>query len=209
MPDAVAGVRRAVRELVDGTLRVTIDIEPRDRKDFWTLLPDIDSPVALAALHVNGERRQVHTKGQYSNMAQTLWLSPFFKSLSVCKQIGSDEEFLAHVRTQPCANCEASPPSEAAHVRRVKDGAGVGIKPQYMAIPLCHECHTDQHAYGENVLGGRQRVESLVDTYRHRWGWDALKMRLGYTHWYDVPPDVLHAWAREHDVSDLMPPDYI
>ena len=47
---AVAGVRRTARELVDGTIRVQIDIEPRHRKDFYELLGEIDTHVALAPL---------------------------------------------------------------------------------------------------------------------------------------------------------------
>lgn len=47
---AVAGVRRTMRELVDGTLRVQIDIEPKDADTFRRLLPHVDMPVALAPL---------------------------------------------------------------------------------------------------------------------------------------------------------------
>ena len=55
MTSAVSGVRRAIKELVDGTIRVQIDIEPRHRKAFFDLFPDIDAPVAIAPL-MYGER---------------------------------------------------------------------------------------------------------------------------------------------------------
>ena len=37
MADAISAVRRAYRELVDGTLRVQFDIEPMYKKDFLSL----------------------------------------------------------------------------------------------------------------------------------------------------------------------------
>ena len=45
---AVKGTRRTYKELVDGTLRVTVDIDPPFRRDFLRLFPDIDTAVALA-----------------------------------------------------------------------------------------------------------------------------------------------------------------
>jgi hypothetical protein len=47
---AVSGIRRAIRELVDGTIRVQIDIDPRFSADFHRLFGTIDMPVALAPI---------------------------------------------------------------------------------------------------------------------------------------------------------------
>lgn len=47
---AVSGTRRQIKELVDGTLRVQIDIEPIHKGAFLKLFPEIDVPVALAPL---------------------------------------------------------------------------------------------------------------------------------------------------------------
>lgn len=46
----VSGTRRGIKELVDGTIRVSVDIDPRFRRAFFELFPDIDAPVALAPL---------------------------------------------------------------------------------------------------------------------------------------------------------------
>jgi len=51
---AISGTRRGIKELVDGTLRVTIDIEPGQKKLFHQLFPEIDTPVAIAALKIPG-----------------------------------------------------------------------------------------------------------------------------------------------------------
>lgn len=48
--NAVSGTRRAFKELADGTIRVSIDLDPSQRRAFLDLFPDIDMPVALAPL---------------------------------------------------------------------------------------------------------------------------------------------------------------
>ena len=53
--NAVSGTRRAIKELVDGTIRVQVDIDPRFRKVFFELFPDIDAPIALAPLSMGFE----------------------------------------------------------------------------------------------------------------------------------------------------------
>lgn len=52
---AIAGTRRALKELADGTIRVQIDIDPRFRTEFFQLFSQIDMPVALAPLHAKFE----------------------------------------------------------------------------------------------------------------------------------------------------------
>jgi hypothetical protein len=57
--NAVSGTRRAIKELVDGTIRLSVDISPVDRKAFFDLFPDIDMPIALAPLVDDFDRRTV------------------------------------------------------------------------------------------------------------------------------------------------------
>jgi hypothetical protein len=47
---AIEGVRRQFKQLADGTLAVTIHIEPRHIEAFMRLFSEIDMPVALAPL---------------------------------------------------------------------------------------------------------------------------------------------------------------
>lgn len=49
---AVSGTRRTMKELVDGTIRVQIDIDPIYRQQFLKLFPSIDMAVAIAPLMV-------------------------------------------------------------------------------------------------------------------------------------------------------------
>lgn len=50
---AIEGVRRQFKQLADGTLAVTIHIEPRHIEQFMRLFGEIDMPVALAPLRIN------------------------------------------------------------------------------------------------------------------------------------------------------------
>lgn len=60
---AVSGTRRAFKELVDGTIRVQIDVDPESRRDFLRLFPDIDTRVAIAPLKVEAEKDPNALKG--------------------------------------------------------------------------------------------------------------------------------------------------
>jgi hypothetical protein len=55
--NAISGTRRAIKELVDGTIRVQVDIDPQYRKSFFDLFPTIDAPIALAPLVADFERK--------------------------------------------------------------------------------------------------------------------------------------------------------
>ena len=145
--------------------------------------------------------------------AKALRLSSFFRTPAVWEQVGTDEEFLDWVRSQPCSVCDdydylddGRKVTEAAHVRRVANGAGTGIKPRSSAIPLCHKHHVLQHAKGEAELNLDFTIKRMEAV--RKWGWMTLKKQLGYESWKDVPPHVLKAWATEHNVSQYLPIKY-
>ncbi|MHB8727610.1 MAG: hypothetical protein ACYC9K_01075 [Sulfuricaulis sp.] len=92
----------------------------------------------------------------YGKQASELYKNGFFLNPKVLEKVGTDEEFLGWLKLQPCAaahfgDCEGD--VVAAHVRRIANGAGTGLKPnQYSAIPLCHKHHMLQHVAGQNAL---------------------------------------------------------
>jgi|SRR6185437_897860 len=61
---AIAGTRRKIQELVDGTLRVMIDIDPKFKKAFLENFPEIDMPCALVALNPEFEKWDQETRLQ-------------------------------------------------------------------------------------------------------------------------------------------------
>ena len=63
--------------------------------------------------------------------------APYFRQ---CLKTGKIEnpQYLAYIRTLPCAVPGCLRKAVAAHVRNLKWGAGVGQKPwDYCAVPLC------------------------------------------------------------------------
>jgi len=247
---AIAGTRKAVKELVDGTLRIQIDIEPRHKAQFHKLFPDIDMDVAIAPLDLKQLPEQdeswpgdiTHTSGKavdtvrarmygdsepvaigqiisdprlhdYGQQARELRQSDFFRRPEVWRAVGTDDEFLAWIRKQPCAwdgkQCLADGnPVIAAHNRRVANGSGTGIKPPYSAIPLCYKRHQAQTDHGYSAVGGRDWWDKKRIEYLQQWCWETLKAKLGYDSWKQVPPWKLKEWALEHDLERFIPNNY-
>jgi hypothetical protein len=54
----ISGTRRPFKELVDGTLIMQIEIDPRFRDEAMKLFSKIDMPVAIAPLVADFERRE-------------------------------------------------------------------------------------------------------------------------------------------------------
>lgn len=61
-----------------------------------------------------------------------------------------DQAYLEWLRGQPCIVCWRTP-SEAAHVR-LNGRGGMGMKPLFSAVPLCHQHHHQQHTKGHLSL---------------------------------------------------------
>jgi len=217
-PTAVSGVRRGLRELADGTIRVSLDIEPKDRAAFFRLFPEIDMPIAIAPLYID----HAPTQGDYGDAAKDLHQSSFFRTLDVLRAIGTDLDYRDWVRQKECCICNAEPPSEYSHVRisqAGKDSGGVAYKPEYRGVPMCHGCHSTQHHRGYGALavkiGGRLNTDDvknhlsrMATEYAQEWARSRLKAALGYDSWKHVPPRVLLAWAEERELTRHLPEVY-
>jgi putative HNHc nuclease len=93
-----------------------------------------------------------------------------------------DPVYLAMVRTLPCLGC-GDEPSEAAHVR-MQSGAhnkhgGMGKKPHdKFALPLCRDCHREQHRIGERAFWTIANLHPLLIAERlYEARGDLAKMR--------------------------------
>lgn len=70
---------------------------------------------------------------------------------------------LAWIRTQPCSVPGCREPSEAAHVRMVDTGGGMGLKPDdKWTIPLCGPFghHAEQHQIGHRAFDAKYFIDS-------------------------------------------------
>ncbi|MAT95360.1 MAG: hypothetical protein CME59_22540 [Halioglobus sp.] len=214
----------------DGTIRLKIDIEPAYAEMVTLGLrcrPDVPVIVAFLSDDEAREAAQERTIAQaepdpaadYGQQARGLKLSAFFKRKDVWMSVGTDEEFLAWLRDQPCALAKEPHASlqaagqcagdvVAAHYRSVAAGAGIGIKPPYSAIPLCDRHHQLQHQQGYSALRPKEWWPRQVVRYVSDWAWEKLKTDLGYESWREVPPSVLQAWARTAGVERCLPYEY-
>jgi len=222
-PLAIAGTRKALKEMADGTLRVQIDIEPRDKAAFHRMFPEIDMPVAVAPLQLGNQSALSAQSDDYGQQARSLRQSGFFRRPDVWKAVGKPGKYLDWVQIQVCVICGKQdwPPDviggrcQAAHVRRAGE-SGTGYKADYAVIPLCGKHHQMQHEKGELAAlrdvtpYGEQciDVDSAKEWFNKRriahveqWCWEKLKSDLGYDSWALVPPSALLAWTEKHDLD--------
>lgn len=212
---AVIASATIARVLKDGTIRLQCDVSPeyRDVVAAW-LEPDL--PVAIARITKDAAAREqqaaVIGAGGYGEQARELRLSGFFRAPDVWRAIGTDAEYQAWCRAQPCAACGKEGgegnPIVYAHVRRVADGAGVGIKPAYSGVPLHDSEHRDQHQHGESRIAPPEKWDRWRIEHVQEWAWHALKAKFGAESWRDVPPRRLFEWAEHAGLERYLPAAY-
>ena len=208
--DALHAVTRQAKTMVDGTLRISFDFEEAESKDAFALFGGVGTDVAIARMNIDTAQKLVSEK-LYGEEAKHLRQSTFFRSPKAWEAIGTDADFLAWIRTKKCVAkstdaCHGD--VVAAHVRRVANGSGTGIKPPYSAVPLCDHHHSMQHQYGESSVGGREYFDRQRIRHLEQLGWDELKGQLGFGSWSEVPPNVLREWSETHGVVKLLPDLY-
>lgn len=118
---AIAGTRRTMKELVDGTIRVQIDIDPPYRDQFLQMFGKIDMPVALAPLASDFERRpqereQVPEKGGQLCKLAAIWCQDpqfweWITSAPAWWEVKTEQQAAEFVR----ATCEVESRSELDH----------------------------------------------------------------------------------------------
>jgi hypothetical protein len=207
---AVAGQLMGYSTLADGTLRIKIDLPETETKHFHDLFM-VHGQVAVAPMNPVALAAQKSPE-EYGENAKALWLSGFFGVPEVWKAAGSDDEFLAFVRTQKCIarngahRCDG--PIQAAHVWRLRDGFGKGVKGPYAAVPLCALHHQAQHNSGEDAIGGRSYMEQQRYETVREWVWSVMKDDIGVASMRDAPPIKVLAWAQTKGIEQHLPAVY-
>lgn len=203
---AIAGQLMSYRTLADGGLRITVDLPLTESEHFHQLFKEVHCQVAVAPMKpMDLAAQQPEDYGQYAKM---LRLSVFFGIPEVWKATGTDEQFLAFVRTQKCCARSGIPcdgPVQAAHVWRQRDGFGKGIKGPYAACPLCARHHGLQHNQGEDAIGGRAYMEQMAQESRRRWIWAEIKDDLGVASMRDADPAKVFAWCQKKNIEQHLP----
>lgn len=219
---AILGASSKCSTLVDGTLRVQIDVAPAHAQTAFALFGSPGSPVALARLKndaaLTHDRKEAAkevkpTKGPHGDTARMLVASGFFRCPEVWEAVGTDDEYLAWVKLQPSAldgnyseyHDSGDKYCVPAHVRRVEYGSGTGIKPPYSAIPLTHNQHTLAHKDGDSAVGSETWWKMMRIKYVEQWAREALKATLGESSWTDISSEVIVEWASHHGLARYLP----
>lgn len=223
MSDEAQSVIRATRgailkEYEDGSLAVRILIAPTDKQTFMQLLPDVNLPIFIARETQESAQSSLQEQAvTYGDYARALMLhSDWMGNPKVWQAIGTDAEYLQWCREQKCVHCSKAPYwsgdtyvlNEAAHVRRVANGSGTGIKPPYSAITLCSGCHREQHQHGESAIGGKDIVDKQRLDSVKRWAWERMRFLFDAESMRDVSPRELLAWAQKLGIDRHLPDCY-
>lgn len=216
----IQATSKRVRTMADGTLRLTVDIEPIHAQDAFKLFGSPDVPMVLARLtqaaaKAELQRQSAASEKPYGHYAQALYRNGFFFNPKVLQAIGTDEEFREWIQRQPSAYSgkfseyvAGEGRCVAAHVRRAGE-SGTAIKAEYACIPLTDEEHRLQHQKGESALGGPEWFDKKRARYVQEWaahtlaqGWFAVES-MGY-----VEPALMREWALENDLMQFLPGVY-
>ncbi len=216
-PAAFLGSTSSSKTMADGSLRITIDLQPTDAIGAFTAFGSPGSPVAVARIQNQAAveaGRPKAVKGPFGEYARALVLSGFFKAPPVWENLGGgdDEDYLEWLKTQKSAKSEKYGWYDngqgfcvPAHYRRVNRGSGTGIKPQFSAIPLTNEEHQLQHQKGHDAIGTDGWWEAQCLKYAERWAYETLKKRLNYDSYTEIAPHRIVAWCRQRELENLLP----
>lgn len=190
--------------------------EPADAITALSLSKYLDATVRvqvrLMKLPDGSAPAKAEPKGAFGAPAAVLWKSGFLGHEAVWRACGTDADFLIWLRRQKCC----VPPEfgvcagdvAAMHVRRVANGAGAGIKPEYSAVPGCDRHHGLQHAQGESACGGAALLDRQRMTHLRRWAWECLRELASVESMSAAAPQMIRAWADAAGVSQLLPEGY-
>jgi hypothetical protein len=154
MVTAVPGVRRTAKQLVDGTWRLTVDIEPRHGKDFLHLLGEVDMPVALAPLVPDYQREGSSPETSEGGVAGATnpggnWknLGPLAQSaVMICK----DADFQRY----------------AAEMQGIEDDPEAVDLEALAARHVKEQCHVSSRKDLDTADGAKSRYGALMSHFR-------------------------------------------
>ncbi len=216
-PAAIMGYSSKASTLADGTLRLQIDIPPKDAQLAFRMFGTPHSPVGMARLTdeiaVETDRPKLNEKGEFGKYARALVLSGFFKEPKIWECLGSDEDYCKWLRNQKsaCSGEQDHDPDTGelfcvpAHYRRVERGSGTAIKPKFSAIPLTNMEHQTQHNHGHNEIGPDEWWEGQCLKYASQWAYETLKKRLNYDSYTDIAPHRIVSWCEQRALEDYLP----
>lgn len=210
-------------------------------RELWDMFMDTESKgmiIAAKGMVMGNETdftpQVAKPKGEYSDEARMLVVGGFFMTPDVYKKIGTDEDYQAWCRLQKCIVCGDPGTKDMAtgevrnvyaHVRRAGE-AGTAAKPEYRGVPMCDNCHHQQHQHGElfcyNKFLARRNKPEAKETWQGPdwfnrvaaaklgdWARTTFVEQMGYESLTEVPPNMVIDWAEQEGVLYCVPQKYM
>lgn len=179
------------------------------------------------------EQKPKPDKGEYGELAASLYKTGFFMNPFVLKVLGTDKEYQEFVRYQPCIitkGFDRDPEKgedrcDYCHVRRSGD-AGTSLKPEYSGVPMVHAMHVLQHEHGENAAyekyldlkgkaHGEVQVQEAKDWFEKKsanmlylWARERLLEHFNIDSLTKVHPELIVKWATFNNIDKYLPKAY-
>lgn len=224
---AIMCVHRGFKMLIDGTVRLTVDIDPQFNHQFLTEFGEIDVPLALAPMKYGSKATQamsdalnggsVHQRSTRSKeagrFAQALFQNYFFIAPKVCETLGTDDEYHEWIKGHKKSatgkvGVDDVDPIVPAHVRRVKDGAGTSYKPPFTQIPLTKSEHDLQHQKGESAVADREQFDKWRVKYLTEWGKHKIYEIFQIESMTELDVGLFLEWAHLNGLTQFIPKDW-
>ena len=220
-PTALWGIRRTARELVDGTIRVQIDIDPKNRKTFNELLGEIDMPVALAPLAPEAVQTQEFAANERKSemprertLAQQLHIDGYFRNPKLWRALHDYGVYTVHdhkqwVSSQDCIVRGAISPCRGDVVLHhctsaAIQAAGAQLQPDapnkvphWYGVPLCHEHHRNWLHQGIAKREDKDRLLTEAVAIMSHQAKHAMKTHMGLDSLANITQDELEMFEEE------------
>lgn len=239
-----ATIDGVIKQYKDGSWAIRILIDPPNAKAYLESMREIGTRIAIAKLGkpetppepaervtkdeleriaASGIRKATMNKirGPFGLQAKALRLHmDWMGNPKVWAAFGSDAEYRDWIVTVGCIASQqmlaaCSGDVVAAHVRRIANGAGVAIKPQFSCVPLCDYHHKVQHQNGESWFdaahpdGGKAWFDKKRMDLVHAWLWESMRLQMGVSSMSECEPSDLFAFATVHDIAQYLPKEYL
>lgn len=226
------------KNLKDGpSYRLSFEVD----EAMWKLFVDANTKGMVVAARMfvseDGERKEEPKpkpeKGEFGDLAASLYKTGFFMNPFVLKVLGTDKQYQEFVRYQPCIITggfdrdteKGEDRCEYCHVRRSGD-AGTSFKPEYSGVPMIHLMHVLQHNQGEiaayqQYKSGKNKdvadttVQEAKDWFEKKsanmlyiWARGQLLEHFEIDSLTKVHPELIMKWATHNEIDKYLPKAY-
>lgn len=146
-----------------------------------------------------------------AEQAQTLLRqSGFFSQAPILRVLGSAQDYREWLCSQTC--CQPQPGKGPCQQGPVLPMEVIGTRlGDYNAVPLCAE-HRDmwlsETPPDMGPQGGQAFLSSQALMFVQRWSQDALRKALKVPAGFSASPNLIFAWAADHQLRGMLPPGF-